>query len=111
MELAIRLEARTGWAEVTTYEIGVVHRGLHDFTTEGGGLTLVAAKTLLVELRQRFDPSQTRHTSQSLPQENRALWRGDQPVQSRTGEIGAMRGNAGRLVGAAVLIGMSFSAA
>jgi hypothetical protein len=65
---------------------------------------------LIDNQQARFDPSQTRHTSRSLSQENRALWRGDQPLQLRIGEIGAMRGNAGRLLAAALLIGISFSA-
>jgi hypothetical protein len=54
MERTIRLEARTGWGDVTTYEIGVLRRGLHDLTAEGVGLALAEAKTLLAELRRRI---------------------------------------------------------
>jgi hypothetical protein len=54
MEWTIRLEARTGWGEVTSYEIGFLRRGLHDLSSEGVGLALAEAKALLAELQQRI---------------------------------------------------------
>lgn len=38
MEWTIRLEARTGWGEVTACEIGVLRRSLGDLTADGVGL-------------------------------------------------------------------------
>jgi hypothetical protein len=58
MEWTIRLEARTGWGEVTTCEIGAVRRGLGDLTADGVGLGLAEAKALLAELQQRIVQSQ-----------------------------------------------------
>src|SRR5450631_2381967 len=52
MEWKIRLEARTGWGEVTTCEIGTLRRGLGDLTADGIGLALAEAKSLLAELQQ-----------------------------------------------------------
>jgi hypothetical protein len=49
-----RLEARTGWGEVTSYEIGCLRRGLRDLSSEGIGLNLAEAKALLAELQQRI---------------------------------------------------------
>jgi hypothetical protein len=54
MEWTIRREARTGWGEVTSYEIGVLRRGLHDLRSERVGLPLAEAKALLAELQQRI---------------------------------------------------------
>jgi hypothetical protein len=54
MEWTIRLETRTGWGEVTSYEIGLLRRGFHDLSSEGIGLTLADAKALLAELQQRI---------------------------------------------------------
>jgi hypothetical protein len=54
MEWTIRLEARTGWGEVTTCEIGTLHRSLGDLTADGVGLTLAESKALLAELQQRI---------------------------------------------------------
>ena len=58
MEWTIRLEARTGWGEVTTCEIGVLRRSLGDLTADGVGLGLAEAKALLAELQQRLVQSQ-----------------------------------------------------
>ena len=58
MEWTIRLEARTGWGEVTTCEIGALHRSLGDLTVDGVGLSLAEAKALLAELQQRIVQSQ-----------------------------------------------------
>lgn len=58
MEWTIRLEARTGWGEVTTCEIGALRRGLGDLTADSVGLTLAEAKTLLAEVQQRIVQSQ-----------------------------------------------------
>ena len=54
MEWTIRLEARTSWGEVTTCEIGALHRSLADLTADGMGLSLAEAKALLAELQQRI---------------------------------------------------------
>ena len=53
MEWKIRLEASTGWGEVTTYEIGVLDRDPGDLTSSSVGLSLAEAKVLLAELQQR----------------------------------------------------------
>ena len=58
MEWTIRLEARTGWGEVTTCEVGALHRSLGDLTADGVGLSLAEAKALLAELQQRIVQSQ-----------------------------------------------------
>jgi len=58
MEWKIRLEARTGWGEVTTCEIGTLRRGLGDLTADGIGLALAEAKSLLAELQQQIVQSQ-----------------------------------------------------
>jgi hypothetical protein len=54
MEWTIRLEARTGWGKVTSYDRSPLRRGLHDLSSEGIGLTLAEAKALLAELQQRI---------------------------------------------------------
>ena len=46
MEWTIRLEARTGWGEVTTCEIGALRRSLGELTADGVGLGLAEAKAL-----------------------------------------------------------------
>ncbi len=58
MEWKIRLEARTGWGEVTTYEVGVLCRDLGDLTSNNVGLSLAEAKALLAELQQRIVQTQ-----------------------------------------------------
>ena len=58
MEWTIKLEARTGWGEVTTCEIGALRRSLGDLTADGVGLSLAEAKALLAELQQRLVQSQ-----------------------------------------------------
>lgn len=58
MEWTFRVEARTGLGEVTTFEIGSLHRNLGDMTAVGVGLTLAEAKTLLCELQQRIVQTQ-----------------------------------------------------
>ena len=58
MEWTIRLEAKTGWGEVTTCEIATLHRSLDDLTAEGVGLCLAEAKALLAKLQQRIVQSQ-----------------------------------------------------
>jgi len=52
MEWTIRLEAKTEWGEVTTYEIGAVRRSTVDLTADSVGLSLAEAKALLAELQQ-----------------------------------------------------------
>jgi hypothetical protein len=54
MEWTIRLEARTGWGEMRTCEIGVLRRRPGDLTADGVGLTLAEAKALLAELQRRI---------------------------------------------------------
>ncbi len=44
MEWKIRLEARTGWGEVTTYEIGVLRRDPGDLTSNSVGTALPKAR-------------------------------------------------------------------
>ena len=51
MEWKIRLEARTGWGEVKTYEIGVLDRDPGDLTSSSVGLSLAEAKAVLAELQ------------------------------------------------------------
>jgi hypothetical protein len=58
MEWTIRLEAKTGWGEVTTCEIGALHRSLGDLTADGVGLALAEGKALLAALQQRIVQSQ-----------------------------------------------------
>ena len=58
MEWTIKLEAKTGWGEVTTCEIGALHRSLDELTADGVGLSLAEAKALLAELQQRIVQSQ-----------------------------------------------------
>ena len=58
MEWTIKLEARTGWGEVTSYEIGALHSSLGDLTADGVGLNLAEAKALLAELQQKIVHSQ-----------------------------------------------------
>jgi hypothetical protein len=58
MEWTIRLEARTGWGEVTTYEVGVLRRDFGNLTSNSVGLSLAEAKALLAELQQRIVQTQ-----------------------------------------------------
>ena len=58
MEWTIRLEARTGWGEVTTYEVGVLRRDVSDLTSNSLGLSLAETKALLAELQQRIVQTQ-----------------------------------------------------
>ena len=50
MEWVLKLEARSGWGEVETVEVGRVERRVSGLTAEGLGLTLAESKTLLSEL-------------------------------------------------------------
>ena len=50
MEWVLKLEARSGWGEVETVEVGRVERRVSGLTAEGLGLTLAELKTLLGEL-------------------------------------------------------------
>ncbi len=58
MKWAIKLEARTGWGEVTTYEIRALHRSLGDLTADGVGMSLAQANALLAEVQQKIVQSQ-----------------------------------------------------
>ena len=60
MEWKIRLEARTGWGEATTYEVGVLRRDLGDLTSNsvGVGLSLAEAKA-----RPRLTSTSSAHGS------------------------------------------------
>ena len=62
----IKLEARTGWGEVTSYEVGALHRSFDDLTADGVGLSLAEAKALLAELQQKIVQSQMTSTSPAL---------------------------------------------
>jgi hypothetical protein len=54
MEWTIRLEARTGWGEVQTYEIGRLARRVTGLSAGDVGLSLEETKTLLAELQRRI---------------------------------------------------------
>lgn len=57
-EWKISLEARTGWGEVTTYEVGALRCDLGDLNSDNVGLSLAQAKGLLAELQQRIVQTQ-----------------------------------------------------
>lgn len=84
MKWTIRLEAKTGWGEVTTCEIVVLHRSLGDLTADSVGLSLAEAKMLLAGLQQRIvqmpDP-RVRHLPPGLPRlpDTEAAARSTQP--------------------------------
>jgi hypothetical protein len=50
MEWVLKLEARSGWGEVETIEVGRLERRVSGLTAEELGLTLAESKTLLGEL-------------------------------------------------------------
>ena len=50
MEWVLKLEARSGWGEVETIEVGRLERRVSGLTAEDLGLTLAESKTLLGEL-------------------------------------------------------------
>ena len=77
MEWKTRLEAKTGWGEVTLREIGSLHPSLGDLTADGVGLGFAEAEALLAELRQRIVQSQIGSTSwkRALPASATAAWR------------------------------------
>jgi hypothetical protein len=50
VEWVLKLEARSGWGEVETIEVGRVERRVAGLTAEQLGLTLAESKTLLSEL-------------------------------------------------------------
>ena len=52
MEWTIKLEARTGWGEVETIEVGRLQRRVVGLTAEEVGLTLAEGKELLSELQR-----------------------------------------------------------
>ena len=54
MEWTIKLQARTGWGEATTSEIGALYRSFGGLTADGVGLSLAEAKALLAELQQKI---------------------------------------------------------
>ena len=54
MEWTIKLQARTGWGEATTCEIGALRRSFGGLTADGVGLSLAEAKALLAELQQKI---------------------------------------------------------
>ena len=58
MEWKIKLEARNSWGEVTTHELGFIHRDPGDLTSSSVGLSLAEAKVLLAELQQRIVQTQ-----------------------------------------------------
>ena len=50
MEWVVKLEARNGWGEVETIEVGRLDRRVLGLTAEEMGLTLAVGKSLLGEL-------------------------------------------------------------
>jgi len=50
MEWVLKLEARNGWGEVETIEVGRLERRVVGLTAEELGLTLAESKTMLGEL-------------------------------------------------------------
>jgi hypothetical protein len=58
MEWTIKLEARTGWGEVQTFEIGKLSRRVAGLATDEVGLLLDEVKVLLAELRRCLIQSQ-----------------------------------------------------
>jgi hypothetical protein len=52
MEWTIKLEARTGWGEVETVEVGRLQRRVLGLTADEVGLTLAGGKDLLSELHR-----------------------------------------------------------
>ncbi len=52
MEWTIKLEARTGWGEVETIEVGRLERRVIGLTADEVGLTLAEGKDLLSELQR-----------------------------------------------------------
>jgi hypothetical protein len=50
MEWVVKLEAKTGWGEVETIEVGTLERRVVGLTAEEIGLTLAEGKDLLGEL-------------------------------------------------------------
>ena len=50
MEWVLKLEAKSGWGEVETIEVGRLERRVSGLTAEELGLTLAESKTLLGEL-------------------------------------------------------------
>ena len=55
LEWTIKLEARTGWGEVETIEVGRLKRRVVGLTADEIGLTLAEGKDFLSEL-QRLGP-------------------------------------------------------
>jgi hypothetical protein len=58
MQWTIRLEARTGWGETETYEIGTNSRPVTGLRADEVGLLLDEAKAVLAKLQRRMVQSQ-----------------------------------------------------
>ena len=58
MQWTIRLEAKTSWGEVQTFEIGRLERRVVGLAMHEIGLMLEEAKTLLAELQRRIVQTQ-----------------------------------------------------
>jgi hypothetical protein len=58
VEWTVKLEAKYGWGEVQTFEIGRVARRVQELTTDEIGLMLDEAKALLAELQRRMVETQ-----------------------------------------------------
>ena len=58
MEWTVKLEAKAGSGEVTTFDVGTLRRAVGDLSADGLGLSLAEAKALLAELQQRIVQSQ-----------------------------------------------------
>jgi hypothetical protein len=58
VEWTVKIEAKNGWGEVQTFEVGRVSRRVHGLTASEIGLTLDQAKALLAELRRQVVETQ-----------------------------------------------------
>jgi hypothetical protein len=58
MQWTISLEARTGWGETQTYDIGTISRRVTGLGADEVGLLLDEAKAVLAELQRRIVQSQ-----------------------------------------------------
>ena len=58
IEWTVRLEAKFGWGEVKSFEVGRFSRRMQGLTAAEIGLMLDEAKTLLAELQRRMVESQ-----------------------------------------------------
>jgi L-arabinose isomerase len=58
VEWTVKLEAKFGWGELRSFEVGRLSRRVQALTADEIGLMLDEAKTLLVELQRHMVESQ-----------------------------------------------------